>query len=76
MSKGRRTFGVDSGDALGGSDVPYPNGLVSRRRHEQIRVGGMPAELIHAVAVASVVVLFNLDTEARLSSHSQHQYSC
>lgn len=70
MSKGHQTFGVDSGDAFGGSDVPYPNGLVSRCCHKQIRVGGMPAELIHAVAVTSVIVFFNLDTETQLSSYN------
>lgn len=56
------TFGVDGGDAFGGPDVPDPNGLVSRCRHEQIGVGGMPAELVHAVTVTSVVVFFHLES--------------
>lgn len=56
------TFGVDGGDALGGADVPYANGLVSGCCDEQIGVGRMPAELIHAVAMTSVVVFFHLKT--------------
>lgn len=59
------TFRIDGGDALGGADVPYADGLVSGRRDEQIWVGWMPAELIHAVTVTSVVVLFHLRTETR-----------
>lgn len=63
------TFRVDSGDAFGGADVPDTNGLVSGRRDEQVRVGRMPAQLIHAVAVTSVVVLFHLERTESVRSH-------
>lgn len=66
-SEKNQTFGVDGGDAFGGSDIPYSNGLVSGCRHKQIGVGGMPAELIHAVTVSSVVVFFNLETRKTIS---------
>lgn len=54
------TFGVDSGNALGGSDVPDADGLVSGRGDKQVGVGWMPAELVYTVAVTSVVVLLHL----------------
>ena len=60
------TFRIDSGDAFGGADVPYADGLVSGRCDEQIWVGRMPAELIHTVTVASVVVLFHLERNKQI----------
>jgi len=54
------TFGVDRGDALGGADVPDADGFVPGRRHEEVGVAGVPAELIHAVPMAPVVVLLHL----------------
>lgn len=64
------TFCVDGGNAFGGTDIPYANGLVSRRRDEQIWVGRVPTELIHAVTMTSVVVFFYLETE-----RTDHQQS-
>lgn len=57
------TFGVDGGDALGGADVPYADGLVPGCRDEEVWVAGVPAELIHAVPVPPVVVLLHLGEE-------------
>lgn len=68
------TFRVDGGDAFGGADVPDANGLVSGRCDEQVRVGRMPAQLIHTVAVTSVVVLFHLET-VREPNPSDHRTS-
>lgn len=57
------TFGIDSGNALGGADVPDADGFVPRCRDEEVRVAGVPAELIHAVPMAPVVVLLHLEGE-------------
>lgn len=57
------TFGVDSGDALGGADIPDTDGFVPRRRDEEVRVAGVPTELIHTVPMAPVVVLLHLKRE-------------
>lgn len=63
------TLRVDGGNAFGGAYIPDADGFVSGRRDEQIRVGGMPAELIHAVTVTSVVVLFHLQTNITCIRH-------
>lgn len=65
------TFGVDGGDALGGAHVPDADGLVAGRCDEEVRVGGMPAELVHAVAVASVVVLLHLPADEEEGRQTQ-----
>lgn len=57
------TFGIDSGDALGGADVPDADGFIPRCRNKEVRVAGVPAELIHAVPMAPVVVLLHLEKE-------------
>lgn len=51
-------FGVDGGNALGGAHVPDADGFVPGRSDKEVGVAGMPAELIHAVTMAPVVVLF------------------
>lgn len=64
------TFGIDGGNALGGAHIPYADGLVSRCCDKEIRVGWMPAELIHTVTMTSVVVFLHLGTDrGRLNRH-------
>lgn len=70
MPAASTTFGVDGGDALGGAHVPDADGLVAGRCDEEVRVGGMPAELVHAVAVTSVVVLLHLPPDEEGDRHS------
>lgn len=57
------TFCVDGGDAFGGADIPDADGFISRSCDKQVRVGRVPAELIHAVPMTSVVVFFHLDRQ-------------
>lgn len=57
------TFGIDSGDALGGADVPDADGFVPGCCDKEVRVAGVPAELVHAVPMAPVVVLLHLERE-------------
>lgn len=60
------TFGADRGHAFGGPYVPDADGLVSWCGDEQIRVGGMPAQLIHTVSMPSVVVFLHLIREIQV----------
>lgn len=57
------TFGIDSGDALGGADIPDADGFVPRCRDKEVRVAGVPAELIHTVTMAPVIILLHLEGE-------------
>ncbi len=46
--------GGDGGHALGGAGVPYPHAAVGGGRGQEVGVGRVPAQLVHAVGVALV----------------------
>lgn len=54
------TFSVHSSDAFGSPHIPDANGFVSRRCDEEVRVTWVPTQLVHTVAMAAVIVFFDL----------------
>lgn len=63
------TFRVHSSDALGGPHIPDADGFVSRRRDKEVRVTGMPAQLVHAITMSAVIVFFDLKEQAPGVTH-------
>lgn len=70
------TFGVHGSNALSGADIPDTDGLVSRCSNEEVWVTRVPAQLIHAVPVAAVVVLLHLEGDDRPSHQTTRPVGC
>jgi len=54
------TFRVHSGDAFCSPHIPDANGFISRCGDKKVRVAWMPAELVHAIPMSTVVVFLDL----------------